>query len=247
MSDNGVDVASLGLQATLDDAVASAVASDGFQAGLADSVDAARADFADKLTSPDYDGKPLELSFDVSTIVNQTIASTPVLGALVPELTFDPIPVPVADANAFGKVRGTYGGIHRTATWAGWIALVLIGAGIALTPRKRWLIPLGLLWAGLGAGAVWVVLQWFTVDRIAATLPGGADGDLGSALIAFAKQDALDRFAHRVLVLALACLAGALVSFIVVRIVTLAGKRRAAQNDGRPRGQHQAGTPEHAR
>lgn len=228
LSDNGVDIASLGLQGTLDDAVAAAVASDEFQAGLASAVDDARADLAEQLTSPDYEGRPLELSLDVSATINQTIGSTPVIGGLIPDLTFDPIPVPIADADAFGRVRGAYSGIDRTATWAGLIALVLIVLGVVLWPRKRWLIPLALLFAGLGAGALWAAMRWLTVERIAGRLPGGAEGDLGGALVKVARQESLDRFSHRIFLIAAACLVGALVSFIIIKIASRPAKRRAA-------------------
>ncbi len=228
LSQNGVDVASLGLQGTVDDAVAAAVASPAFQASLTGAIDGARADFAHQLTSPDFADAPLVVNLDISAIINQTISGIPVLGSLVPALTLEPLPVEVANADEFGKVRGGYGVIHFLATWAGWVALVLIVLGIALMPRKRWLIPLGLLFAGLGTGALWGALRWLTVDRIAGKLPGGRDGELGGALVRFAHQDSLDRFSHRVFLLAAACLVGALVSFIIVKIASRSAKRRKA-------------------
>ncbi len=243
LSDNGVDLAALGLQGTMDDAVAAAVVSPEFQASLAESVDEARADFAEQLTSPASEGEPLTLHLDVSAVLNETVASTPVVGPLVPTMTLPAIDVEVADANAFGKIRGTYGWIDRFATWAGWAGLLLIGAGIALTPRKRWLIPLGLLWAGLGAGALWTILQWLTVERIAGRLPGGVEGDLGSALLKVAQQDSLDAFAGRVLVVSVVCLVAAALAFIVIKVVS--GKGRPS--DDRPHGRHEAHQPEHAR
>jgi hypothetical protein len=227
LSNAGVDVASLGLQGTVDEAVAAAVASPEFQASLTGAIDDARADFAKQLTSPDFAGAPLVVNLDVSAVVNQTIASIPVLGSLVPALTLEPLPIEVAGANEFGKVRGTYSGIRHLATWAGWLALVLIVAGVALWPRKRWLIPLALLFAGLGAGAVWAALRWLTVDRIAERLPGGADGDLGGALVKVAHQDSLDRFGHRVFLVAAACLVGAVLSFVIIKIASRPAKRRA--------------------
>ena len=228
LSNAGVDVASLGLQGTVDDAVAAAVASPAFQASLTSAVDGARADFAKQLTSPDYAGQPLVVNLDVSAAVNQTIASIPVVGTLVPALTLQPLPVEVAGANEFGKVRSGYSVIHFLRNWAGWIALALIVAGIALMPRKRWLLPLALLFAGLGAGALWVAVRVLTVDRIAGRLPGGRDGDLGGALERFAHQESLDRFSHRLFLVAAACLIGAVLSFIIVKVATGSAKRRAA-------------------
>jgi hypothetical protein len=228
LSNAGVDVASLGLQGTLDDAVAAAVASPAFQASLTDAIDGARADFAKQLTSPDFAGEPLVVNLDVSAVINQTIASIPVVGALVPALTLEPLPVEVAGADEFGRVRDGYAVIHFLATWAGWIALVLILAGILLMPRKRWLLPLGLLFAGLGAAALWVAVHLLTVDRIAGRLPGGRDGDLGGALERFAHQESLDRFSHRIFLIAAACLVGAVLSFVIVKIASRPAKRRAA-------------------
>lgn len=268
LSENGVDVASLGLQGTVDDAVAAAVASPAFQASLTGAIDGARADFAKQLTSPDFAGEPLVVNLDVSAVINQTIAGIPVVGSLVPALTLEPLPVEVAGADEFGKVRGGYAVIHFLATWAGWIALVLIVAGIALMPRKRWLIPLGLLFAGLGAGALWAALRWLTVDRIAGRLPGGRDGELGGALERFAHQESLDRFSHRIFLIAAVCLVGAVVSFIIVKIASRPAKRgadavgvgapaagAAALDDtgqdttghDHPHGQHETHTPGHAR
>jgi TRAP-type C4-dicarboxylate transport system permease small subunit len=273
LSNAGVDVASFGLQGTLDDAVAAAVASPAFQASLTGAIDGARADFAEQLTSPDFAGAPLVVNLDVSAVINQTIASIPVVGSLVPALTLEPLPVEVAGADEFGKVRDGYAVIHFLATWVGWIALLLLVAGIALMPRKRWLIPLGLLFAGLGAGALWVAVRLLTVDRIAGRLPGGRDGDLGGALERFAHQESLDRFSHRIFVLAAACLVGALVSFVIVKIASRPAKRRApatgavateasatgpvateasateavATGADHPHGQHEDHTPGHAR
>ena len=245
ISETGVDLGSLGLQGTMDDVVASAVASDTFQQGLMGAVDDARADFADQLTSADSAGQPFILRIDISASINQTISGTPVLGDVIPQLTLGPIEVPIASSETFEKVRGTYSWIHTIATWAGWIALLLIGAGIALTPRKRWLIPLGLLWAGLGSGAVWVMLHWFTLERIAEGLPGGSDGDLGSAVLSFAKQESLDRFAYRVLLVAFACLASAVITYLVVKIAT--GSSKGKDGEDHHRGIHEPHTPEHAR
>jgi hypothetical protein len=228
LTESGVDVASLGLQGTVDDAVAAAVASPEFQETLTGAIDDARADFAAQLTSPEFDGAPLVVNLDISAVINETIASIPVVGSLVPALTLEPLPVEVADADAFGRVRGTYSGIDRTATWAGWIALVLIVLGVVLWPRKRWLIPVGLLLVGLGAGTLWAAMRWLTVERIAGRLPGGADGDLGGALVKVAHQDTLDRFGNRVLLLAAACLVGAVVSFVIVKVASRPAKRRAA-------------------
>jgi len=228
LSGAGVDIASLGLQGTVDDAVAAAVASPAFQKSLTGAIDGARADFANQLTSPDFKGKPLVVNLDVSAVVNQTIASIPVVGALVPALTLQPLPVEVAGADEFGRVRGGYALIHFLATWAGWIALALILAGVLLMPRKRWLLPLGLLFAGLGAGALWAAGRFLTVDRIAGRLPGGRDGNLGGALERFAHQESLDRFSHRLFLIAAACLVGALLSFIIVKIASHPAKRRAA-------------------
>ncbi len=244
LSSNGVDLSKLGLQGTMDDLVAAMVSSTQFQDALASAIDGARADLADQLTSPSSEGEPLTLTLDISTSLNSAIDSTPGVGSVVPEVTFDPLTYDVTDADSFAKIRGIYSWIHRIATWAGWIGLVLIGAGIALMPRKRWLIPLGLLWAGLAAGAVWAVLQWVTVDRIAGRLPGGADGELGTALTRVAHQDTLDGVASKALLVAVACLIGALVAYIVVKIVSGPSKRG---DDEPPRGQHDPRTPEHAR
>jgi len=243
LSSNGVDLAQLGLQGTMDDLVAATVSSTQFQDGLASAIDAARADFANQLTSPAYEDQPFTLKLDISAALNSAINSTPGIGDVVPDVTFDPLTYDITDADSFAKIRGAYGWVHRVASWAGWIGLVLIGAGIVLTPRKRWLIPLGLLWAGLAAGAVWVVLQWLTVDRIAGRLPGGADGELGSALTRVAHQDTLDGVASKALVVAVVCLVGAVAAYIVVKIVTGSSK----DDDRRGRGQHEPGTPEHAR
>jgi len=228
LSNAGVDIASLGLQGTVDDAVAAAVASPAFQASLTGAIDGARADFAEQLTSPEFAGEPLVVNLDISAVVNQTIASIPVVGSLVPAMTLRPLPVEVAGANEFGKVRSGYAVIHFLRNWAGWIALALILAGIALMPRKRWLLPLGLLFVGLGAGALWVAARFLTVDRIAGRLPGGRDGDLGGALERFAHQESLDRFSHRIFLIAAACLVGAVVSFIIVKVASGPAKRRAA-------------------
>lgn len=245
LSENGVDVASLGLQGTVDDAVAAAVASPAFQETLTDAIDGAREDFAMQLTSPDFDGAPLVVNLDVSALVNETIATIPVVGALVPAMALDPLPVEVAGANEFGKMRGTYSVIRFLSTWAGWIALLLIGAAIALLPRKRWLVPLGLLFAGLSAGVLWAALRWLTVEGIAGRLPGGAEGNLGGALLKVAHQDSLDRFDHRLFLVAAACLVGALLSFIIVKVIS--GPETAQDTEGRTRGKHEENMPEHAR
>ncbi len=239
---NGVDVAKYGLQGQLDDLVAATVTSTVFQDAIAQAVDAARAGIADQLTSDASEGRPLTISLDVSATLKRAIDGTPGLAGLVPNVTFQPLTYDVADANTFGKIRNVYSWIHTIASWAGWIGLALIAAGIALTPRKRWLIPLGLLWAGLSAGAVWAVLQFVTVDRLVGRLPGGADGELGSALTRVARQETLDSFASKALLVAVVCLVGAVLAYILVKVLT-----GSSRDDDRRRGQHDDRAPEHAR
>ncbi len=241
---NGVDMEKLGLQGTLDDVVAKAVSSTQFQDALANAIDAARANFADQLTSPASEGKPLTLKVDISAAINSTIESAPGLSGVVPAVSLSPLTYDITDANSFGKIRGLYGWIHRIAAWAGWIGLALIAIGIVLVPRKRWLIPLGLLWVGLAAGAVWAALQWLTVERIADRLPGGADGEVGNALTRSANQATLDGIANKALVIAVVCLIGAVAAYIVVKIVFGSSKNKG---DDRPRGHRDAHSPEHAR
>lgn len=249
LSASGIDLGSVGLQGTLDDAIAAAVDSDAFRALLTDSVDAARADLARQLTDPAAEGQPLILQIDVGATINRTIQGVPLLGTFTPTVAFDPIPVPVADANQIDKLRGNYRWIHRCAMWAGWIGLLLVGAGIALAPRKRWLIPLGLLWAGLGAGALWVMLRLFPVDRIVGALPeDGTGAQLRDAIVDYARQDAIDRFSHRALLASAACLIASLVAFIIVKVASRPARRRAdAAEVNHRHGQHEEGTPEHAR
>jgi hypothetical protein len=216
-----------------------------FQEKLAAAVDAARAGIADQLTSPASQGQPLVVTLDVGSILSSTISTIPVVGALVPKLALQPLSIPVASANEFGKIRTVYSAIRKIAAWGGWLGLLLIAIGIALAPRKRWLIPVGLLVAGLGAGVLWVVLTWFTVGRLERFLPAeGTGGQLGRAVLQYAHQDTIDRLGHRIFLFAAACLVGALVSFLIVKVVTAAGRRSGA--DG-PRGQHEQGTPEHLR
>lgn len=246
LKQNGIDVAALGIQSTVDNAVAATVASPVFQEKLAAAVDAARASIASQLTSPASAGQPLVVSLDVGSVLASTIASIPVVGALVPKLTVEPLSIPVASANEFGKVRTAYSAIRKIAAWGGWIGLLLVAIGIVLTPRKRWLIPLGLLSAGIGAGALWAVLSWFTVDRLAWFLPAeGTGGQLGRAVLQYAHQDTIDRVNHRVFLFAAACLASALVSYLIVKLVWGSGNRRP-DADG-PRGPYEEGAPGHAR
>jgi hypothetical protein len=246
---NGIDLASVGLQGTLDDAIAAAIDSDAFRAVLRDSVDGARADLARQLTDPAAEGQPLVLQIDIGATINRTISEVPLVGSFMPTVAFDPIPVPVADAREFDQLRGNYRWIHRGATWAGWVALLFIAAGIALTPRKRWLLPLALLFAGLGAGALWAALRLFSVDRIVGALPeDGLGGNLRDAIVEYAPQHTIELFGNRVLLASAACLIAALVTFIIVKVVSRRAKRRAsAAAADHPHGQHEEGTPEHAR
>ncbi|HEX7589825.1 MAG TPA: hypothetical protein VF362_02485, partial [Demequinaceae bacterium] len=238
---NGIDLASVGLQGTLDDAIAAAIDSDAFRAMLRDSVDGARADLARQLTDPAAEGQPLVLQIDVGATINRTIAEVPLVGSFMPTVAFDPVPVPVADAREFDQLRRDYRWIHRGATWAGWVALLFIAAGIALTPRKRWLLPLALLFAGLGGGALWAALRLFSVDRIVGALPAdGLGGHLRDAIVQYAPQHTIERFGNRVLLASAACLIAALVAFIIVKVASRPARRRAdAVEAHHPHRQHE--------
>lgn len=237
LAEQGIDLEALGLSGGVDQIIADLIASDAFAEAISGVVDGARSGLAEQLTDPDAAGQPITISLDLATPLNDALQSTPVIGDVLPDLTLPPADVPVMDASTSGKVRGVYGWVDRAATFAGWIGLVLVALGIWAWPRKRWLIPIALLWIGVSAALLWAlvaVVPGAIVDRIAGANPGLGD-TLGS-LVPLERLDSLQGTLGLATILSLIASA---IAFVAVKAIF--SKRDA------PGGAHaEKPTPTHA-
>ncbi|WP_062522678.1 hypothetical protein [Demequina silvatica] len=219
LAEAGYDLDFLGLDDVVREAIENAARSDDFRTALLAQVDDARAQFSAQVTAEVRAPAPLVIEIDPSQYVNARIDDIPVVGERAPEVALDPVPIEVMSAADFEDVRTGYRALELAAQWGLWAGLAAIVLGLVITHRTRWFMVKAGAAVAVVAGGLWLVLQWWGVDGIVATLPGGAEGSAGTALLRIVTEGTVAALSERLGVIALVGAAVAAV-FLVVAWVT---------------------------
>ncbi|WP_156155826.1 hypothetical protein [Demequina phytophila] len=219
LAEAGYDLGFLGLDDVVRGAIENAARSDDFADALLAQVDDARAQFSSHVTEEERAPAPLVIEVDPSQYVNARIDDIPVVGERAPDVALQPVPVEVMSASDFEDVRTGYRAVETAAQWALWAGLAAIALGLVVTHRTRWFMVKAGAAVAVVAGGLWLVLRWWGVDAIVATLPGGADGSAGTAFARIVTEDTVAALSERLGVIAAVGFAVAAV-FLVVALLT---------------------------
>jgi len=182
LATRGIDVSNQGVGALLSDAIASLAQSEEFKDVVLAQVDAAQARLHDELARDERPQGPFVVSVDFSATVNDRLGEVPVVGSQIPDVAVAPVDVEIMSAQTFGKARTAYARLEFAKRYFLWAGLALIAIGIAVSTRRKFVIPKFLIAAGAMALGVAAVLAVTSPARLASGVPGGADGTWGSLL-----------------------------------------------------------------
>lgn len=191
LSAQGLDVSALGIDAQLSDSLTSLVRSAEFKELVLAEVDRAHALLLHELVRDDRQSGPLVITVDVNRTVNESLSELPVVGPSLDDVEAAPVEFEVVSAESFDKARNAYSRVDFAERHFLWAGLALIVAGLAVSTRRRLVVPKFLLAVGtfaLGAAALLVLV---TPSRVAAALPGGESGTWGGVVAETIANDSL--------------------------------------------------------
>lgn len=215
----GIDVSAPGIGTQLSGVIAALAGSGEFKSVVLAQVDAAQSFLHDELARDDRPSGPFVVSVDFTATVNQHLGEVPVVGPEIPDVTVAPVDVEILSAQTFDKARTAYSRLEFAKRYFLWAGLVLIGMGLVVSTRRRFVIPKFFIAAGAMALGVAAVLAIASPARLAEGLPGGADGSWGSLLIQSFTDDALPGMRRTLAIAGLAALAVGGVMTLVAKSV----------------------------
>ena len=227
----GVDPTAEGFNDQIESALTQLVESDSFVDELLNQIREAEKSFQAALTDPNRAPGPLTIAIDFDGLVTDAVADLPGVGAAIGDVESEPVDVPVLSAEEVETVRDGYSWADRLATWGLVLAVALIGIGILIAPRKRWILPRIFLGIGILALALWFGASRITSDWIASHVPGGTEGDAAEWIRDVVPQDRLDDVARALLTIAIAFLAAAAVLTALVLVLPRLKRKRQLGED----------------
>ncbi|MFW2514483.1 hypothetical protein ACNI3K_11970 [Demequina sp. SO4-13] len=224
LSSQGVNLAALGLDDELDQAITTAVESPAFRATVLDQVDDAHIQVTEQLTVSLREPAPLVISVDVSDSLNARIDELGGLGAAAPDLAVAPVDVEVLDAEQFERARTAYERTVWAQQWGLWLGAALLAFGLLVSHRRRWFVAkaltvLGLLCVGFGAS-----IALIGPETITTFMPGGVEGSLSTMWREVLTVEAAPIIMERSLWIGGIALVAALVATLLGSV--LGGRRR---------------------
>lgn len=225
------DIALVLLDDQIHDGLVAFLQSDAFLTTVKTTGNAAQDRLLAAISDPDREPGPLAIDIELGSRINTAIDSIPVVGGFIPDIDFPEYSVEIVDAATFEDVRSGYAAMTWAATWFIWIGLVFIAAGVAVAPRWRRFLPRALVAAGLVGIAIALVLGTMGPRTVAAFMPGGRDGGLGTLVEDVVGDAALAPVTDILLTLGLIALALAAVWALAVRFVPGLGERSIGAAD----------------
>ncbi|WP_061962295.1 hypothetical protein [Demequina flava] len=218
LAEQGIDTESLGVDDEVRGAVDTAVRSDAFEDAVVAQVAAAQDDFLYQLTHPDTAAGPLVLQVDISSLINARIDDIGQVGAAVPDVSVEPVPVEVLTAERMSDAQTGYAWMERLASWGLWAGLAMLAFGILVSHRRRWFVAKALLAIGVLALGFGAVVRFIDPSAVAAFLPGDAEGIVGSLWLQWITEESSPAISTRAFLIGGLCVAGAVVVTAVGRI-----------------------------
>lgn len=163
----------------------------------------------------------ISVTLDFSDQINALLQQIPVIGDSLPTLAVPGIPLEAMDAETAQTARSTWNWLHVAEDWFGWLGLLSLAAGIAISYRKRWFFAKVALAVGVISGLIWLVMTALEPQTIAERLPGGGVAD---AIIVEMVHHVQGTVATAMGYVALGAMIGALVLF------SLAARGRKVQS-----------------
>ncbi|MDE0572925.1 hypothetical protein ON058_05805 [Demequina sp. B12] len=207
------------LEQQIHDLTVDAVESEAFQDLLLTGADRAQNVLLAEISDPEREPAPFGIYLDPGARLNDRINEIPVVGLLAPEITIEPVAVDIIDAETFEDVRSGYQALVWAAHWFGWIGAALIAGGIAIAPRWKWFLPRALVGAGAIGVGVALTLEYLGPRTIAAFVPGGPEGGLGTLIEDVVADAALAPLTTILLTLGLVALGIALAFVLALRFI----------------------------
>jgi len=215
LADQGIDLDVWGVGDAAAESIDDLVATEEFRDSVLGQLQAAREELHDELTAPNRPSAPFEIAIDTSELVNDRIDG--VTGAVIdiPDVSVAPVRIEVVSADTFEKARTGYARVEFAKRFFLWAGLALIGLGMMVSTRKRWVIAKFLAAVAVFSLGAYVALVWIGPDRIAGWLPGGADGGWGNVFGDVIASEALPAVTGKLLLAAGIALLGAAVAALL--------------------------------
>jgi len=209
------------------DALVSVITSDRVTNAITTTVGRVEEQITAEVTDPDRAPGPFVITIDPSERINARIDEIPVVGFLIPAVEVEPVTVELIEAETFEDVRAIYKLLNTVATWAIWVALVLIVAGFWVAPRSRWYWARALVGAGLIVLAVSFAIGRIVPASLADAVPGGANGGAGEFLSEFVSENTIAPMVRVLLGWAAVALVFAVIFAVVARFLPSRAERDA--------------------
>lgn len=215
----GVDLDALGLEERVSALVATIVGSDSFANAVASQAETVQAQFSAQLTDALRDPAPLMFTMDLGTPLAERLSEVEMLDSVTDDLEIDEITFEALDAQTFESVRDVYALMEQINQYGLYVGLALIVIGFAVSPRRAWFLP-KLLAVVAGVSLVgWALLYLMGPEGVAAILPGGADGAMGTMMLDVLTDETTPVIMERLLWVGLGSLAGAAVLGLLARAI----------------------------
>lgn len=224
LSDQGVNVAALGLEGPLNQVITRAIDSHVVRETLLEQADDAHRQFTTQLTDSEREAAPLTLTVDVSDAVNARLGDLGAVANLLPQLDVPSADITVLEADRFEQTREAYDVVRYLDAWGLWLGVGALILGIAVSYRRRWFVAKALVVLGVLSLAIGGVLALLGPAPLARLLPGGESGQWAGLWGSVVGEEASSMFAERALILGAVAIVGALIATAIA--VAVGGRRR---------------------
>ena len=201
------------------DALVAVITSDAVTNVVTTSVGRVEERITQEVIDPNRPPGPFVVTINPAERINARIDQIPVVGFLIPSVEVEPITVEVIDEKTFEDVRTIYKILDGVATWAIWVAIVLVVAGFWVAPKSRWYWAQALLGAGFIVLAVSFAIGRLVPSSLANAVPGGPSGGAGKFLSEFVSENTIGPMTRVLFGLALGALALALLFALVAKFL----------------------------
>lgn len=211
----GVDTQAPGVEAAVRAALTAAARSNALGALLASQITAVREQFVAALQDTAALGRPIDVSIDVSQLLNEKVSSLPVVGAALPTVTVAPVSVEVLSVQRADDARRAYDWMTIAASRFLWLGLAVFALGVVVSPRRRWFFAKVALALAVMSGGAWAVLTYADAATVGRWMPGGSGGAVAGVLGAVIATEGGPSLARRMAIVAIAAIIVAGILFAV--------------------------------